>query len=75
MGPERALLTVFVGAAIASAVFLLFVVPITKVRASRRGVEFELPLVPFGVFLAPAGLVTLLWGNGLIDWYIGTLVG
>ena len=41
----------------------------------RRGAAFELPLVPFGVFLAPAGMVTLLWGTALIDWYLATLVG
>lgn len=28
-----------------------------------------LPLVPFGVFLAPAGLMTLLWGDAIMGWY------
>ena len=31
----------------------------------------ELPHVPFGVFLAPAALATLLWGYDLIGWYSG----
>ncbi|HEX5580241.1 MAG TPA: prepilin peptidase [Gemmatimonadaceae bacterium] len=31
----------------------------------------ELPQVPFGVFLAPAALLTLLWGTELLDWYMG----
>lgn len=75
VGPGRAMLTVFVGAALASVIFLLIVAPIAKVRAARRGVEFALPLVPFGVFLAPAGMLTLLWGTRLIDWYLATLVG
>ena len=30
----------------------------------------EPPLVPFGVFLAPAALVALLWGNALVAWYL-----
>jgi prepilin signal peptidase PulO-like enzyme (type II secretory pathway) len=75
VGPERALLTVFVAAAIATVAFALVVAPVAKVRATQRGVAFELPLVPFGVFLAPAGMVTLLWGTAMIDWYLATLVG
>ena len=74
VGPARALLVVFVAAAIASVAFLALVAPVTWWRARRAGTEFELPLVPFGVFLAPAGLLTLLWGDALIDWYITTMV-
>ncbi len=73
VGPGRALLTVFVAAGIASVVFLLFVLPVGALRARARGEPFAVPLVPFGVFLAPAGVVTLLWGYPLIDWYLGTL--
>lgn len=29
-----------------------------------------LPLVPFGVFLAPAALVTLTWGDAIVRWYL-----
>lgn len=29
------------------------------------------PLVPFGVFLAPAAMITLLWGDALVRWYVG----
>jgi leader peptidase (prepilin peptidase)/N-methyltransferase len=75
VGPARGLLTVFVAAAIASAVFVFLVAPIGWLRARAKGEAFELPLVPFGVFLAPAGLLTLLWGNALITWYLGTLQG
>lgn len=74
VGPGRALLVVFVAAALASVAFLALVAPITWLRAKRAGTEFELPLVPFGVFLAPAGLLTLLWGDTLIAWYITTMV-
>jgi leader peptidase (prepilin peptidase)/N-methyltransferase len=38
-------------------------------------VEFAPPLVPFGVFLAPAALLTLLFGNALLTWYVGHIVG
>ncbi|HEX5830799.1 MAG TPA: prepilin peptidase [Gemmatimonadaceae bacterium] len=73
VGPWRALLTVFVGAALAAVIFLLVVYPIAWVRGRRRGTPFEPPLVPFGVFLAPAAFLTLLWGNDLIAWYLGYL--
>ena len=85
VGPWRSLLTVFAGAALAAAVFLLVVVPVVKLRARRAApagpvpaaaTEGEddgdaLPQVPFGVFLAPAALLTLLWGTELLDWYLG----
>jgi len=83
VGPSRALLTVFVGATIGAVVFPLVVIPIARVRSRRSeeagvsggpggpggGREFTLPLVPFGVFLAPAAMITLLWGDRLIAWY------
>jgi leader peptidase (prepilin peptidase)/N-methyltransferase len=71
VGPGRALLTVMLGAALASVVFLLLVAPIGWLRARRRGESYTLPLVPFGVFLAPAGLIALLWGTSIIGWYLG----
>lgn len=73
VGPERALLTIFVAAALAVVAFVLVIGPVARVRAARRGETFEFPMVPFGVFLAPAGMVTLLWGTRLIDWYLSTL--
>lgn len=73
VGPMRGFLTVFIGAAIGAAAFLLIVVPIGALRAKRRGEAFELPLVPFGVFLAPAGIVALLWGDMMIGWYLAKL--
>ena len=107
LGPGRALLSIFVGAAIASVVFVAVVYPIVALRQRRAAVtgatagaaahgaetavvtatsgteqssgptgedaeeQGGLPLVPFGVFLAPATLVTLLWGDALVSWYIG----
>lgn len=72
VGPGRAILTVMLAAALASAVFLAIVAPVGWALARRRGTAFELPLVPFGVFLAPAGLVALLWGDPIVAWYLGT---
>jgi leader peptidase (prepilin peptidase)/N-methyltransferase len=65
LGPERALVAVFVGAFLGATVFLLVVYPITWLRARAKQAEFAPPLVPFGVFLAPASLLVLLWGEQL----------
>jgi leader peptidase (prepilin peptidase)/N-methyltransferase len=69
VGPDRALMTIFVGALIGAVVFLAVVYPIGYMRAKRSSAEFDPPLVPFGVFIAPAALVALLWGNQLISLY------
>lgn len=74
-GPGRALLTIFVGAVIASITFVLVVYPIAWFRARRRAQPTEMPLVPFGVFLAPAAVITLLWGKDLVRWYMHAVVG
>ena len=73
LGPGRALLTVFVGALIGAVTFLLVVFPIVWLRGRRAGRAFEPPQVPFGVFLAPAAMIVLLWGNRAIEWYLGHL--
>ncbi len=75
LGPARSLLAILLAAAIGAVAFLVFVMPIGWFRARARGQPFETPLVPFGVFLAPASAVALLWGNALIDWYVGHLIG
>ncbi len=69
VGVERSFLTVFVAAGIGAGVFLLVVAPIGWLRARARHETYELPLVPFGVFLAPAGMVTLLFGDAIIARY------
>ncbi len=74
IGPTRAIITVFVAAALGATAFLCIVYPIAYARAKRQGKEFEPPLVPFGVFLAPAAVVMLLGGHALLDWG-GTLLG
>jgi leader peptidase (prepilin peptidase)/N-methyltransferase len=69
LGPERSLITVFVGAFLGAVVFLLVVYPIAWMRARASRTPFEPPLVPFGVFLAPASMVVLLWGEELKEWW------
>ena len=69
----------FVGAALGAVTFVGVVYPIARARRGRTSVQhelalgrapFEMPLVPFGVFLAAAALVTLLWGDTLVAWII-----
>jgi len=77
LGPTRAIMTVFIGATIGAVAFAGVVIPIALVRRghAREQTElalgstpFEAPLVPFGVFLAPAALLTLFWGEALLAW-------
>lgn len=77
LGPTRAIATVFLGATIGAVAFLAIVYPIAVMRRGRVASQTELalgavtntaqmPLVPFGVFLAPAAAIMLLWGEQLI---------
>ena len=95
VGPGRALLVLFLGAALGAAVFALVVYPYVKLRGApatasvtlgsegtaaadpgeaRGPAPGGLPHVPFGVFLAPAAVVALLWGDVLISWYLNRMV-
>lgn len=73
VGPSRALLTIFIGALIGAVTFLAIVYPIAWLRSRRTGTGFAPPLVPFGVFLTPAAIVTLLHGYALMRWYTDTM--
>lgn len=64
LGPNRALLSIFIAAALGLVVFAGFVLPFRKTGTG------ELPRVPFGVFLAPAAVVSLLFGDAMIHWYM-----
>ena len=75
LGPGRTLLTVFLGALIGAVVFLAVVFPIGWASSKRSGTAFDPPLVPFGVFLAPAALLALLWGRSMADWYVHGVLG
>lgn len=70
LGPERALLTIVVGAALGAFFFVVVVGPVLWLRARRRGTAFAFPDVPFGVFLAPAAIAALLWGEAALSWYL-----
>lgn len=70
LGPGRTLLTIFIGAFLGAVVFLAVVYPIAWLRSRKRGEAFAPPLVPFGVFLAPAAMIALLWGSRMMHWYV-----
>jgi len=79
LGPERSFLTIFLGALVGAVVFLVVVYPLVRRRGRGATSQLEMPLgetpapmpqVPFGVFLAPAALLALLWGQRMIDWYL-----
>src|SRR6185437_1828804 len=75
LGPTRALITVFLGATLGAVTFAGVVIPVALLRRghAREQTElalgsppFETPLVPFGVFLAPAALLT--FSGGMRCW-------
>ncbi len=79
LGPTRAIMTVFLGAMLAAVAFPLILYPLSRMkrRATRAQTELALdagsaqtPLVPFGVFLAPAAVLTLLWGDAMRAWLL-----
>ncbi len=80
VGPGRAILTIFLAAVLAPIVLLGVVYPLSaRGLADDRG-QTELALeptgawrkreLPFGVFLAPAALIGLLYGDAIIAWYL-----
>lgn len=76
LGPERALLTVFLGAALGVVTFAAVVLPAVRLAAPRDGTAaVEAPMVPFGVFLAPAAIIALLFGDAMIGWYASRYFG
>lgn len=81
LGPDRALLTIFLAAAIGMIVFVGIVIPVRWLVAAMAGdgkrsdEARELPLVPFGVFLAPAAIVALFVGDPLVHWYAARFLG
>jgi leader peptidase (prepilin peptidase)/N-methyltransferase len=80
VGPTRALLTIFIGAVLAPIVLLGVVYPLSARGLADDAGQTELALeasggwrkreLPFGVFLAPAALIALLWGDTIIGWYL-----
>ena len=83
VGPARALFVIFVGAALGAVTFLGVVYPMVRFRAAPPAEQIDLaldapkpamPEVPFGVFLAPAAVLTLVWGDTLFRWYFTRIV-
>lgn len=76
LGPERALLTIFIGAALGVATFAVVVLPAMRLAGHRGGEgTAEMPMVPFGVFLAPGAIIALLFGDAMIAWYASRYFG
>ena len=79
VGPSRALFVLFLGAALGAVTFLGVVYPMVRLRGAPRTHQIDLPLGttraelpegPFGVFLAPASVVALVWGDQIFSWYL-----
>jgi leader peptidase (prepilin peptidase) / N-methyltransferase len=80
VGPVRSLLTIFIGAVLAPIVLLAIVYPLSARGLAGDKGQTELALeagggwrkkeLPFGVFLAPAGLIALQHGDQIIAWYL-----
>jgi leader peptidase (prepilin peptidase)/N-methyltransferase len=83
LGPGRALLTIFLGAVLALVGLLIMravgmredfgVAADTHTAGEKSSLTPEAVgssrHVPFGVFLAPAAIIALVWGDALITWY------
>ena len=80
VGPGRSFLTIFIAAVLAPIILLGIVYPLSSRGLADDKGQTELALeagggwrkreLPFGVFLAPAALIALLFGNAIIDWYL-----
>jgi leader peptidase (prepilin peptidase)/N-methyltransferase len=66
LGWAPALLTIFLGS-LAGGVF--------GVALAARRPQGLKTAVPFGVFLAPAAVVAMLWGGDILGWYLGLVRG
>jgi leader peptidase (prepilin peptidase)/N-methyltransferase len=61
LGWKQALLTIFIGAIFAATVGVIFI--IGKKRSRKEA-------IPFGPFLSLGALISLIWGEKLVFWYI-----
>ncbi|HUR91886.1 MAG TPA: prepilin peptidase [Gemmatimonadaceae bacterium] len=83
VGPQLALLTIFLAAALGTVAYVLVIYPVRVIRLKRDrhgGVDPAedgdglVPIIPFGVFLAPAAVIALLWGGAMIKWYLTSVI-
>lgn len=82
VGPQLALLTIFLAAGLGTVAYVLIIYParVIRLKRDRQGSdgppadgEGIIPVIPFGVFLAPAAVIALLWGGAIIDWYLSRM--
>lgn len=66
LGWAPALLTIFVGSVVGA------VVGVVLIARSGKGLKTS---VPFGVFLCPAAIAVMLWGERTLAWYAGLIAG
>jgi leader peptidase (prepilin peptidase) / N-methyltransferase len=72
-----AVLGLFLGRAVAPAVFIALVAGTligAAVIARKGALEGRKTAVPFGPFLALGGVVALFWGDAMVDWYATTFL-
>lgn len=83
VGPRLSLLTIFLAAALGTVAYVLIIYPYRVLRLNRErrrrtgpttDPDATVPVIPFGVFLAPAAVLALVWGQEMIDWYLNRLV-
>jgi leader peptidase (prepilin peptidase)/N-methyltransferase len=72
-----AVMGMFLGAAVAAAMLTAFIVGgiVGIAIILARGAGARKHALPFGPFLALGGVVALLAGEGIVDWYLNTFVG
>jgi leader peptidase (prepilin peptidase)/N-methyltransferase len=72
-----AMLGLFLGRAVGPAMFAAMIIGslVGGVIMARKGVMAgRKTKIPFGPYLAAGGLVGLLWGDAIVDWYLDTFV-
>jgi len=52
--------------AVVSGGLIAWILIITRAKSRKQS-------IPFGPFLSLAAMATLLWGNAILDWYMGFL--
>jgi len=56
------------------AIFMAFILgAIVGLSLVIRGQKKLGQIVPFGPFLVSATVITLIWGDGLVNWYVSLL--
>lgn len=73
LGPWGVALTVFLGSVLALIVTMGRAV-LSLLRAGTDEEAFT-RLIPFGVFLAGGGAIAYVWGESMVRWYMGSVVG